>query len=234
MPRILAQVSLKFALYCFVKRTMLCWLRRTLIPLLWFFIHLRLLELSATITTPTGLLMSVVEASFKSRNDGILGVAPNSIYPLKGSVKYQICNAYNHSALDCTNRFNHSFTSSKLHNSLAAINFDDDVASTWYPDSGASAHMTGNQLLPNSSTPYFGHTLVMVDNCSKLPITYTGSITLNNLKLNNVLLVPDIKKNLISIHKLCLDNNCTAEFTPSSFLAKDQTTLQSQLSCSTQ
>ncbi|GAA0161340.1 hypothetical protein LIER_17678 [Lithospermum erythrorhizon] len=100
----------------------------------------------------------------QGKNDSILDAAPVSSQPLKGSTQCQICNAFNHSALNCTNRFNHSFTSSNLHKSLAAMQFDEDVGSTWYPDSGASAHMTGNPMLLHSLTPYYGSTKVMVGN----------------------------------------------------------------------
>ncbi|GAA0159080.1 hypothetical protein LIER_15949 [Lithospermum erythrorhizon] len=165
----------------------------------------------------------------QGKNDGLLGAAPNSLLPLKGSTQCQIYQAFNHSALECINRFNHSFTSSNLHKSLAAMHFVDDAGSTWYPDSGALAHITGNPKLLTSLTPFYGSTTVMVGNGNKLPITHT---TLHNLQLNNVLLVTALKKNLISIQKLCQDNNCLAEFSSSSLVVKDQETQQSKPSCS--
>ncbi|GAA0180523.1 hypothetical protein LIER_42258 [Lithospermum erythrorhizon] len=74
----------------------------------------------------------------------------------------------------------------------------------------------------------------MVGNGAQLPITHTASTTLHNFKLNNVPLVPHLKKNLISIHKLCQDNHFLAEFSPSSFIFKDQKTHKPRLSCSSQ
>ena len=89
----------------------------------------------------------------------------------------------------------------------------------WYMDSGASAHMTGNHgnlshLLPsNSSYPH-----VIIGNGQALPITCTGHTTLStpnhSFSLNNVLVTPDIIKNLISVRKLTTDNLVSVEFDP--------------------
>jgi hypothetical protein len=55
-----------------------------------------------------------------------------------------------------------------------------------------------------------------------------GDITLyspyGKLNLNDVLVVPNIKKNLISITKLTKDNSCLFEFHSYGFKIKDQTT----------
>lgn len=45
-----------------------------------------------------------------------------------------------------------------------------------------------------------------------------------NFKLNDVLAVPKIKKNLVSISQLAKDNACACEFTDSTFMIKDQAT----------
>ena len=65
----------------------------------------------------------------------------------------------------------------------------------------------------------------MVGNGSNLPITHTGSISLpsnsRTLLLNNVLCVPEIKKNLISANKLCKTNNVMIQLCPYDFQVKD-------------
>ena len=58
-----------------------------------------------------------------------------------------------------------------------------------------------------------------------LPITHTGSTSLlhsnQEFSLTNVLYVPNITKNLISISKFCRSNNASIEFLPFFFLVKD-------------
>jgi histone deacetylase 1/2 len=50
-----------------------------------------------------------------------------------------------------------------------------------------------------------------------------------NLHLNNVLHVPQAKKNLVSVHRLAKDNNAFLEFHPDSFFIKDQATRRTLL-----
>lgn len=54
----------------------------------------------------------------------------------------------------------------------------------------------------------------------------TGEININTqngqLNLKDVLVVPDLKKNLLSVGKLTTDNVCTLEFTSSDFVVKDR------------
>ena len=58
-----------------------------------------------------------------------------------------------------------------------------------------------------------------------LKITQSGTSTLSSpsksFVLNQILLVPDIKKNLLSVHCFCQDNNVFFEFHASFFLVKD-------------
>jgi hypothetical protein len=46
----------------------------------------------------------------------------------------------------------------------------------------------------------------------------------SSLHLRNILHVPSASKNLLSVHKIVLDNNAFLEFHPSFFLIKDQAT----------
>jgi hypothetical protein len=73
---------------------------------------------------------------------------------------------------------------------------------------------------PFSSTPS-----IIVGNGALLPITATGSHTFSlphrNLVLNNVLVSPNIIKNLISIRRFTTDNNCSIEFDPFGLSVKD-------------
>jgi hypothetical protein len=65
----------------------------------------------------------------------------------------------------------------------------------------------------------------MIGDGKSLRITHLGSSTLHSsahsFKLNNILCVPDIKCNLLSIYQFCVDNNVSVEFLPWCFLVKD-------------
>ncbi|POO03615.1 hypothetical protein TorRG33x02_008200 [Trema orientale] len=87
------------------------------------------------------------------------------------------------------------------------------VDPNWYADSGATNHIaTGIENL-NLATEYGVQEHLIVGNDKSFPITYIGisSLVSQNpsipLKLFNVLRVPDICKNLISISKLTADNH---------------------------
>ncbi|GAA0159965.1 hypothetical protein LIER_38955 [Lithospermum erythrorhizon] len=171
----------------------------------------------------------VVIPKFSTQSDGLLGGAPNAqLSPLKSSSKCQICGMFNHEALECTNWFNHAFTSPKLHKSLVAIHINDSHATEWFPDSGASSHMTGEiasaQYLLSSISPYAGSTKVMVGNGVLLPITHIGYTKIASLHVKHVHYVSTLNKNLISIQQLCDDNNCIVEFSHSDCFVKDQKT----------
>jgi hypothetical protein len=62
----------------------------------------------------------------------------------------------------------------------------------------------------------------MTGDGKSLRITHLDSSTLHSsahsFKLNNILYVPDIKRNLLSIYQFCVDNNVFVEFLPWCFL----------------
>jgi GAG-pre-integrase domain len=80
----------------------------------------------------------------------------------------------------------------------------------------------------SSSQPYTGHEAVHIGNGACLSIAHKGIAILptlfNSLVLTNVLHVPAITKNLLSISKLICDNNVIVEFSSHSCFIKDQTT----------
>lgn len=64
----------------------------------------------------------------------------------------------------------------------------------------------------------------MIDDGSGLLITYIVSTSLTTTtisQLDNILYIPNMNKNLISISQFCTSNNVFVEFLPSYFLAKD-------------
>lgn len=101
----------------------------------------------------------------------------------------------------------------------------------WYPDSGATNHVTHNpnNLLDSISLP--GTDQVLLGNGQGLSIHSIGNTIFTSthsphttLTLNNLLLVPDITKNLISVSQFARDNAVYFEFHPDFCVVKSQAT----------
>ena len=98
-------------------------------------------------------------------------------------------------------------------------------ASDWYLDTGASAHMTSAYSNLDQSTSYTGNDCVIVGNGASLPITHTGKISHSpDLKLLDVLDVPHITKNLLSISKLTNDFPFSVTFIDNFFTIQNRQT----------
>ncbi|KAL2936002.1 Retrovirus-related Pol polyprotein from transposon RE1 [Bienertia sinuspersici] len=105
----------------------------------------------------------------------------------------------------------------------------------YYMDTGATSHMTHSE---GNLSPYFNlrtHTnnAIVVGDGSKIPIKGYGTISIphNKLHLKNVLHVPKLVKNLISVRKFTTDNNVSIEFDPFGFSVKDLQTGSSLVRC---
>jgi hypothetical protein len=86
-------------------------------------------------------------------------------------------------------------------------------------------------MTPNSSelqgiNSYSGTDTVMVGNDNGLSIAGTGhtNIPTTTLKLNNVLVILDIKRKLLSVSQFTQDNNCYFLFYQRGFLLNDMKT----------
>jgi len=73
----------------------------------------------------------------------------------------------------------------------------------WIIDSGVTDHMTPHSSYFSSYTFLIGNQHIIVANGSHIPIIGCGNIQLqSSLHLNNVLYVPKLSNNLLSIHKI--------------------------------
>ncbi|KAK1434088.1 hypothetical protein QVD17_11006 [Tagetes erecta] len=101
-------------------------------------------------------------------------------------------------------------------------------SSTWFPDTGANSHVTPDLASLGTSEAYNGDDALHVGNGKGLPILHIGSSHIHSphktFSLANILHVPQIKKNLLSVQKFCLDNHVFFEFHPYFFLVKDIST----------
>lgn len=97
--------------------------------------------------------------------------------------------------------------------------------SPWLLDIGASHHVTADLNNLSLHAPYTDHDDVMIGDGTTLPITHTGSVSLPTLNssfhLHDVLCVPTMQKNLISIALFCQTNNVSVELFPTCFHVKD-------------
>ncbi|KAK9068374.1 hypothetical protein SSX86_012487 [Deinandra increscens subsp. villosa] len=95
----------------------------------------------------------------------------------------------------------------------------------WYVDSGASDHMSGMSNKMTNLKHKSGNSRVTFGDGNSLPVTHTGdSMIENNIKLKDVLLVPNIHKNLISVGKLTQTNDIDVLFSHPLFYIQDRLT----------
>lgn len=97
--------------------------------------------------------------------------------------------------------------------------------SSWLADSGCNAHETADLKHFTTASDYSGDDQIGVGSGQSLPISHTGCgilQTSSNLNLSNLLRVPHISSNLLSVHRLCVDNNCIIIFDSSSFHIQDK------------
>uniref|UniRef100_A0A2N9F5W2 Retrovirus-related Pol polyprotein from transposon TNT 1-94-like beta-barrel domain-containing protein n=1 Tax=Fagus sylvatica TaxID=28930 RepID=A0A2N9F5W2_FAGSY len=156
---------------------------------------------------------------------------PNFSNPNPNRPTCQICYKQGHTALDCYNRMNFSYQGCHPPAKLAALASaapPSPSTSCWISDTGATDHFTpdlGN--LPDSSI-YNDPQLVSVGNGQQLPISHIGNAQLYTssylFKLKNILRVPSMASNLLSINKFCRDNHYAFYFDFDCFHIHDRLT----------
>ncbi|KAJ4711692.1 Retrovirus-related Pol polyprotein from transposon TNT 1-94 [Melia azedarach] len=146
----------------------------------------------------------------------------------------QICFKPGHEAYRCWNRFNKKFvprTGSRNNLKQAYVaNPETTIDPAWYLDSGASNHVTNNLANLSIGSEFKGEEQLVVGNGCLLNITHIGYASLptahiqdiKHLHLKDILHVPAITKNLISVSKLISDNNINIIFDKHLCLIKDK------------
>uniref|UniRef100_A0A2N9H082 Uncharacterized protein n=1 Tax=Fagus sylvatica TaxID=28930 RepID=A0A2N9H082_FAGSY len=137
----------------------------------------------------------------------------------------QICKKRGHHALKCWHRFDNSYQDDHVPQALAALHLNTPIEGEWVPDIGATAYLTDDPSILSKLQSYVDSDSVMVGNGSELPINHTSHANIfspgSSLTLNNVLVVPDIKKNLLSVSQLTSDYPCYFQFDDHGFVIKD-------------
>jgi hypothetical protein len=138
----------------------------------------------------------------------------------------QICNRIGHIASKCYNKFDHSHHSDSTNPVayLTSQQFQPDQ--NWYPDTSSTNYLTNDLSNLNLRTKeYKGTDQIKVSNGQGLDILHTGlaqiSSSTKNFTLPNLLHVPQIEKNLISVNQFTHDNQVFIEFHPRCFRVKD-------------
>ncbi|KAI3768082.1 hypothetical protein L2E82_18514 [Cichorium intybus] len=107
----------------------------------------------------------------------------------------------------------------------------------WIMDTGATDHVHGNGGILKSVSNIHGPRFIYVGNGSKMPISMTGhtifpiSNPFRPLYLNNVLITPNIIKNLISVRSFSRQNKCSIEFDEFGFTVNDYRSKQPLIRC---
>ena len=103
---------------------------------------------------------------------------------------------------------------------------EEEKDTNFYVDLGATTHITNDLGKMSQVIPYKGLDAIFVGNGEALRISHIGEARLKtkhrDLKLKKLLVVPEIKKNLLSIGQLTSDNACSIEFSSTGFVIKDQ------------
>ncbi|PON91412.1 Zinc finger, CCHC-type, partial [Trema orientale] len=153
----------------------------------------------------------------------------------------QVCGKAGHIALKCYHRFDLSFQGDSSSSSTPQANQANQAFVTtntavndgaWYMDSGATNHVTADLSNLALQADYKGKEKLAVGNGSQLSISHIGSsqiLTSKALQLNNILHVPEITKNLISISQFTHDNDAVIEFYSTCCFVNDKATRKTLL-----
>jgi hypothetical protein len=159
-----------------------------------------------------------MERKSHSSGRGLLNCGPSN-GPL-----CQICNCLGHLAITCYQRYDESNIgepSPPIHAYFIAPSGNSNP--NWYPDSGATHHLTFDLSNLNiSSEDYTGSNQVHMGNGIDLSIHHIDDTLLSSpnasFLLHNMLHVPSIMKNLLFVHRFTLETNTLSFILPIFFV----------------
>lgn len=151
----------------------------------------------------------------------------------RGSRYCRFCDLSSHDTRFCRKlqRFlrenNVTITSSNSDTPAAHVTVSNGTPSDpqWIVDSGASHHVANDPNSLNTLMEYGGPDEIRLGNGKTLSISHTGRSRLSTssrpLTLSNVLCVPSLQNNLLSVSQLCRTNHVSVEFFSDHFSIKD-------------
>ncbi|GKD53498.1 ribonuclease H-like domain-containing protein [Tanacetum coccineum] len=187
--------------------------------------------------------LSISQGQQPVQHNNIMGLRPNAPPGFQQTQPHQPTFGFNghQQALYSAAVQNQSASSgstsqeTQLPHAFNTLTLQDPANSNWNMDTGASSHL--NSSVNNLSTIFNSriYPSVLVGDGKSIPVTNTGHSTLptpyRTLHLNNVLITPNIVKNLISVRQFVRENKCTIEFDEFGFSVKDFWTRQILLRC---
>lgn len=121
--------------------------------------------------------------------------------------------------------FDETYASDERHIAAAINSYGVDT--NWYPKMGATGHITNKLVKLIVHDKYHGTDHIHTVSGVGMEIKHIGHSIVHTpickLNLNNVLHVPKVAKNLISIHCLAKDNSAFLEFHPIFFITEHAT-----------
>ena len=128
----------------------------------------------------------------------------------------QYCDSRAHTAKTCYKL--HGYPSNHSCRQANTVNKDSGSEPFWLLDYGSSHHVTRDLANLTLAHDYIGNDKLVVVNGKGLTMNHSGSTSLPTssslIHLNNVLYVPDISQNLLSVFQLCQSNFVFIEFFP--------------------
>ncbi|GJU43164.1 ribonuclease H-like domain-containing protein [Tanacetum coccineum] len=125
-----------------------------------------------------------------------------------------------------------------LPNAFNTTTLQESASGDWNMDTCASSRLNDSVHCFSDILNMCIYPSVAVGDGRFIPVTNSGHSVLSTpfrplrpLRLNNVLINPNIVKNFISVHQLVCDNSCTVEFDPFNFSVKDFITRRVLLRC---
>ena len=153
------------------------------------------------------------ERSYHGKKKG--NTKDNHLKPKKAQFKgnCRFCKKYGHKKADCF-KFK-KWVEKKKGTLLALVCFESNIidvpSNTWWLDTGATIHVTNSlQALRNLRKPSDGELIIRLGNGDKVEVQHVGDISLglstgHTLELRNVVYVPSMRRNLISVTALDFD-----------------------------
>lgn len=148
--------------------------------------------------------------------------------PPPSEVVCQICEKKGHTTTYCFNRHNEQrfpIRQSKPRGRFQPNKKPGTTNTVWYPDSGTSDHVTGDPSSIQTTDNVQSAKSLTMANGKNVPISSSGSsnfiITDKTVAIKDILLAPTIAKNLLSVSKLCSDNDVSLRFDKHNVYLKD-------------
>ncbi|KAI5337531.1 hypothetical protein L3X38_016802 [Prunus dulcis] len=148
-------------------------------------------------------------------SSGLLGPPPATRSP----IQCWTCSQYGHIASQCPQS-----------RAFAGMHVAASSDPTWYLDSGATNHMTNDARRSTnvSSSTVSPHDQVVFGNGDSLPITHSGNVSFSSgnflFRLFDVLRVPSLHKNLLSVSQFTQDSLVSITFFPWGYIIRDLNT----------